>query len=521
MVVAASPVSPIAALTVRAVHAALHEKKTVEAVVKQTLRRGSREGSVSNAEQRAAVASAVFGTSLLRARLGKLLAAATIPADLIDPTEVGAEVGETKAAWRRLAASRALLALFLLHETPQRIEDPRIMQLVLPPGSLGLCPSTLDHYAHLDIRRDVNWPSSPAMRLALEHSLPVGLARMWLRCAEGDQAEAAALAAAFNTPGPVMLRANVALSSGGGTEGARERLIDALRTELPSAVQAGSLRCRRGTLSPWAVALEGSSRAAWGGSVWSLESWRRGMFEVQDEGSQCIALACEAQEGEHVLDLCAGNGGKSLALAALVGEEGGRLLAHDVVESRLAALRASVGRALLSPAVVHTVATEMADAVDAAEVASLELQRAADAIAPGGFDVVLVDAPCSSSGTLRRHPGLRWNGQWAGNHSAQGAYPTLQLKLLLQAASLTKKPGGRLVYATCSLDPRENDQVADAFERTMQLQAADARLEAWPFEEGVAGRHEASQSVSNRRTLWPHKHGTDGFFVCRWRFAAQ
>lgn len=517
VVVSTTPPSPIAALTVGAVHATLHEKKPVEAVVKQTLRSGSRDGTISNAEQRAAVASAVFGTSVLRARLAKLLAATGLPPASQGPEYIGSE--NTAAASRRLAASRALLALFLLHETPQRLANPQVMQQVLPATSLGLAPSTLDRYSRLDVSRDVVWPESPVMRIACEHSLPVGLARLWLRCADGDREEAAELAAAFNTPGPVMLRANVAASLGGcrSISKARDDLIDALSAELPSAVKDGSLSCQRGCLSPWAVALEGSSRTAWGGSVWNLESWRRGMFEVQDEGSQCIALACEVVDGERVLDLCAGNGGKTLALAALVGESG-RVLAHDVVESRLAALRASAARARIHPGVVHTVATEQgACAQEVAHGAGGALEQAAESLAPAGFDLVLVDAPCTSSGTLRRHPGLRWSGEWAGSHASWEEYPALQLQLLLQAATLMRRPGGRLVYATCSLDPRENEQVVDAFESAMQ--AAGERLEAWPFEDGVAGRHETSTSVTNRRTLWPHRHGTDGFFVCRWRFS--
>ena len=90
--------------------------------------------------------------------------------------------------------------------------------------------------------------------------------------------------------------------------------------------------------------LEAGTRSSWGGSVWNLPAWKDGECELQDEGSQCVVLACEAAAGETVLDLCAGNGGKALALAALVGPSGA-ILAHDVVGSRLATLRASAERA--------------------------------------------------------------------------------------------------------------------------------------------------------------------------------
>lgn len=140
--------------------------------------------------------------------------------------------------------------------------------------------------------------------------------------------------------------------------------------------------------------------------------------------------------------------------------------------------------------------------------------------------VVLVDAPCSSSGTLRRHPGLRWSGRWSGGvriaddaDSSGDDLTTLQRRLLRQALALVR-PGGRLVYATCSLQPEENDLVADAFEATAAPDDASLpsvrRVEPWAFEEGAAGR---DHQQPHRCTLWPHRHGTDGFFIARWRVA--
>lgn len=504
--------SPIAALTISAIYSTLHGRQPVEAVVKRTLREGTRSGSISNSDERGAVASAIFGTSLLRARLAHLLASIRGPIDGNIEQTNKMSLGDS----RRLAAARGLLAIFLLHETPQRV-DPQAMSHVLPPHSLGIPTATLDDLAGIDPSR-VRWPAAPAMHLASRYSLPVGLARLWLRCSDGDVADAGALAASFNTPGPVMLRANVHVLE--HESYSQQALVDAISREQCGAVADGTLRFRNGVLSPWAVALDGDSRSSWGGSVWSLQAWKDGMFEVQDEGSQCIALACEVTSGERILDLCAGNGGKTLALAALVGAKG-RIMAHDVVDSRLAALRASAARARVPPGVIHTLAT----AADGHE-GEHELRRTASRLAPDGFDVVLVDAPCSSSGTLRRHPGLRWSGQWAassGSKDAEGGdgYPELQLRLLNQAASLVR-PGGRLVYATCSLDPSENDEVADAFEDEAAFLADERTWEAWPFEEGTAGRHEGRKGSlqaggSHRCTLWPHRHGTDGFFICRWR----
>ena len=138
------------------------------------------------------------------------------------------------------------------------------------------------------------------------------------------------------------------------------------------------------------------------------------------------------------------------------------------------------------------------------------LLAASRELAASGHDVVLVDAPCSSSGTLRRHPGLRWSGAWSGARSAKARdrLTGLQRALLRRGAALVR-PGGRLVYATCSLDQAENEDVAHAVAKD-----SGRTLEPWPFDEGTLGRH---ADAPHYRTLWPHAHGTDVFFVARWR----
>ena len=291
-----------------------------------------------------------------------------------------------------------------------------------------------------------------------------------------------ALAATCNLPGPVTLRANVARTSGNA---------------LASALRRRGFACAAdGALSPWAVAVRGG-RADWPCSLWSLNEWQDGSFEVQDEGSQFVALATEAAPGERVLDLCAGNGGKSVAIAGMVGDSG-HVFAYDVEVKRLEQLRAAAVRAGVED-----------------RVTALGSVAAVAAHAP--YDVVLVDAPCSSSGTIRRHPGLRWAwqegsdagldevGRWRATAAAD--FPTLQRSLCAQALSLARPDGGRVVYATCSLEREQNDDVADAVE-------AAGGMGAWPFETPPAG---AVGAAAHRATLWPHRHGCDGFFVARWR----
>jgi 16S rRNA (cytosine967-C5)-methyltransferase len=197
-----------------------------------------------------------------------------------------------------------------------------------------------------------------------------------------------------------------------------------------------------------------------------------GLIEVQDAGSQIIAETCAVQPGQTVVDLCAGAGGKTLALAADMGGEG-RLYACDTDRGRLSRL---VPRAQVAGA--SFVQTRLLNPKREAEV--LEDLRE-------GADVVLVDAPCSGTGTWRRNPELRWRL----THARLDAVIALQTYLIDLAATLVK-PRGALVYAVCSLIGEEGQVQVDAFQR---------RHEGWTLE--------------SARTLTPYRDKTDGFFVAR------
>lgn len=354
----------VAALVIDALHSTLREGACVEHSLKRALRSGTRSGAVETGECRAAVASAVFGVSTLRARLAGTLARCWCDQPVPRPAEP------------------QLLALWLLHETPLRSEVSALREH-LPLDSLGLPQATLERLASpVEARRS----GALVPRFASSFSLPCSLVRQW--SGQLSEAQLTELASCCNAPGKVWLRCNVAVCSRAATQ---------------QALEAAGVRTRRGAHSPWALELLGS-RADWGGSVWSLAGWREGAFELQDEGSQLIALACAAQPGEQVLDLCAGNGGKSLALAALLGESGGEsgtgkksgtVFAHDIDGRRLAQLSASAERAGVA-ARLRLLPPET----------PLETPLSLSAV-----DVALVDAPCSSSGVLRRHPGLRWSGR--------------------------------------------------------------------------------------------------------------
>ena len=209
-----------------------------------------------------------------------------------------------------------------------------------------------------------------------------------------------------------------------------------------------------------------------------------GLVEVQDEGSQILAWLLAPRRGEMVADYCAGAGGKTLAAAMLM-RGTGRVYAMDVSAKRLAALAPRAARARVTN--VHALVLGEDDA---------RARRLA-----GKLDRVLVDAPCSGFGTLRRNPDLKWR-------HAPAAIPELGRKqrVILESAARLLKPGGRLVYATCSILAEENDEVVAGFghEHPEFTPLSCAELLAAQRIELDTGEH---------LRLFPHRHGTDGFFA--------
>jgi 16S rRNA (cytosine967-C5)-methyltransferase len=219
----------------------------------------------------------------------------------------------------------------------------------------------------------------------------------------------------------------------------------------------------------------------------------RGDVEVQDEGSQLLALMVDAKRGEMVVDFCAGAGGKTLALGAAM-RNTGRLYAFDTSGHRLASLKPRLARSGLSNVHPVQIAHERDD----------RIKRLA-----GKIDRVLVDSPCSGLGTLRRNPDLKWRQ----SPESVAELVVKQAAILASAARLLK-PGGRLVYATCSLLEAENEAIALAF-----TEASARDFAPMPAAEVLTRAHvsDADRLVrGNFLRLWPHRHGTDGFFAAVW-----
>lgn len=301
------------------------------------------------------------------------------------------------------------------------------------------------------------------------HNLPEWLATA-LREQVGDEFDA--LAVSLNQPAALDLRVNLLKKK-------RDAALDALR-------QAG-LACEATPYSPLGIRLQGKPSLA------KLPAFVQGEVEVQDEGSQLLALLLDAKRGEMVVDFCAGAGGKTLAIGAAM-RNSGRLYAFDTSGHRLDALKPRLARSGLSNVHPVAIAHERDD----------RIKRLA-----GKIDRVLVDAPCSGLGTLRRSPDLKWR-QTPQTVEAQAV---LQQAILASASRLLK-PGGRLVYATCSLLSTENEAVAAAFS------AAHPEFEVLPVDALLASaqvQHAESLCQGTSLRLWPHRHGTDGFFAAVWR----
>jgi 16S rRNA (cytosine967-C5)-methyltransferase len=300
----------------------------------------------------------------------------------------------------------------------------------------------------------------------LRHNLPDWLAQP-LQATLGDD-EFWALAGSLVQPAPLDLRVNT---------------LKAKRADVQAALALAGIESAPTPYSPWGLRVPGKP------ALNKLELFTRGDVEVQDEGSQLLALLADAKRGEMVVDFCAGAGGKTLALGAAM-RNTGRLYAFDISGHRLDALKPRLARSGLSNVYPVQIAHERDE----------RIKRLA-----GKIDRVLVDAPCSGLGTLRRNPDLKWR-------QSPQAVSELALKqsAILESAARLLKPGGRLVYATCSLLEDENERIAESF--------SGAHSEFVPRSAGECLAIDGSTAIERGGylRLWPHRHATDGFFAAVW-----
>jgi 16S rRNA (cytosine967-C5)-methyltransferase len=272
----------------------------------------------------------------------------------------------------------------------------------------------------------------------------------------------------------------------------RVNALSAKRSEVQKELAQAGFKATPTPYSPLGLRISGKP------NLNKLDAFVRGAFEVQDEGSQLLAMLLDAKRGEMVVDFCAGAGGKTLAIGAGM-RNTGRLYAFDTSAHRLDALKPRLARSGLSNVHPAAIAHERDE----------RIKRLA-----GKIDRVLVDAPCSGLGTLRRNPDLKWRQDPA--LLAQLAQTQLAI---LQSAARLLKPGGRLVYATCSLLVQENEAVAQAFtQANPAFTALDAGhiLSELKVQDATA-LCSGGESGQGYLRLWPHRHQTDGFFAALWQ----
>ncbi len=279
-----------------------------------------------------------------------------------------------------------------------------------------------------------------------------------------DEEEILALGRAMQNPAPLDLRVNTHKSN-------REMVLGDLA--------ALGLEASPTPYSPTGIRLTGHPDLA------RLSLFKSGAIEVQDEGSQIIAILLGARRGEMVADLCAGAGGKTLALGALMASSG-RLYAFDVSDKRLGKLAPRLKRSGLSNVTPQVIASEQDG----------RLKRLA-----GKLDRVLVDAPCSGLGTVRRNPELKYR------HNLESVAELNQKQAsLIRAGAKLLKPGGRLVYATCSLLRAENQDILEGF------QAEHPAFRLIPAGEVLASQR-IPLPMGGYLEMDPVRHHTDGFFA--------
>ncbi len=303
--------------------------------------------------------------------------------------------------------------------------------------------------------------NAPDLPLEVRTNLPAWLAERLV--AQLGEEETLQLAAALNRPATLDLRVN--------TVKADRATVQARLAEEGHALEP----------TPYSpLGLRRADRAP----LFKSPSFQDGLFEIQDEGSQLLGLLLEPKRREMVVDFCAGAGGKTLELGALMANSG-TLYAFDIMAKRLEKLKPRLARAGLDNVRSVVIAHERDERV----------RRLA-----GKADRVLVDAPCSGSGTVRRNPDIKWR-------PLNLEEITATQQRILDAAATLVKPGGRLVYATCSLLREENEDIVNAF------LAAHDNFHLVPVGEVLARRNIPLPDMNEMLRLYPHRHNTDGFFA--------
>ena len=266
----------------------------------------------------------------------------------------------------------------------------------------------------------------------------------------------------------------------------RTNTLKVTRESLQEALKTESIEAELCALSP--IGLRMHERKP----IFTTQAFKNGWFEMQDEGSQIVAQLADCKPGMRVADFCAGAGGKTLAMAAAMKNKG-KILAFDISEKRLNEIKPRLKRAGVDNVVVQSIASE--------NDPMLKRHKAM-------MDRVLVDAPCSGSGTWRRNPDLKWRFTASGFEELQA----LQARILSRAAKLVK-PGGRLIYATCSLFTEENEGQVERLLHDCHDFRVVCAAQLWQELSPSTAQRQLGGNAPSFLWLTPHQDGTDGFFA--------
>ncbi len=306
-----------------------------------------------------------------------------------------------------------------------------------------------------------------AEHLAVLYSHPLWLVERWL-ARLGFEATAA-LCAANNVTAPLNLRVNSLRTN---------------RDEVLKGLRGSGLEVQQGALSPFAIQVEhAGSPLEWG-------AWKVGHIIAQDEGAQLVSLMAAPAPGNTIVDAASAPGGKTTHMAALL-ENQGTVLACDSAPGRLKLVMDNAQRL----------------GVTCIETRAGDWRELAPQLPPA--DIVLLDAPCLGTGTLRRRP----DAKWRKTPKVLAELIALQ-RALLDSSTQVVRPGGVLVYSTCSLEPEENIEQVQAFLSRHPEWRLESPPEAW------AANLQAVTNADGTVQTWPHRHGCDGMFAARLRFGA-
>jgi 16S rRNA (cytosine967-C5)-methyltransferase len=339
--------------------------------------------------------------------------------------------------------------------------NPRTLVIAWLIKARGMSGATLEQFAKPELIGHIRNAKTDDLPLGVAADLPDWvIEKLQLSMSEAD---ILALGRALQQQAPLDVRVNVHKAN-------RDAVLAQLRAE--------GLAVEATPYSPWGLRFKDHP------AINRHPLFVDGSLEVQDEGSQLLALLLGARRGEMVCDFCAGAGGKTLAIGAMMASSG-RLYAFDVAEKRLAKMKPRLARSGLSNVMPQLLASEN----------DTRVKRLA-----GKLDRVLVDAPCSGLGTVRRNPDLKFR-----QTPESVVQLTQKQAAILRAASRLLKPGGRLVYATCSLLPEENEAIVEAL-------LAGGGFTLLPVNELLA-QSKIDLDTGAMLKLSPAVHGTDGFFA--------